>query len=326
MAQLRAGWRTGRGAWLGALAILVATSAAAYTPTGRRGDSGDATRDFEQLLRVLDAEQSKLETELAAIDPKLDMVQKRTVARGRAYYRLVRAGLLPVGGGFDALVDHAAAVERLRAALGRDLELAEKLRARRETLAIELKRVRAQRAPLMIQADAMTRASAVMKQAEERRAAFERAFGRGGRSDHLTVYGASGVALDDPLAPFPEMKGRLSFPLSGRAEIQRPTEPAGEPQGVVLLASRDTAVRAVYPGRVVFAGPSHVGDAVILEHGGGWYTVYGSLDHLEVKVGEELRERGRLGWVLRYGSKQPSLHFEIRNGDKLVDAAPWLGL
>lgn len=316
-----------RSAWLGALAVLLATSAAAYTPS-RASDGDPATRDFETLLRDLDVKQKRLEQEIEQIGPRLQLVEKRTVARGRAYYRLVRAGLLPVGGGFEALVDHAAAVERLRAALGRDLELAEELRARRASAEAELKQVRAQRAPLMIQADAMTRASSVMKQAEERRAAFERAFGHSGgySSDHLTIYGASGPVDSGPVAPFPEMKGRLSFPLSGRAEVQMPTQPSTEPQPLILVASRDTAVRSVYPGRVVFAGKSHVGEAVIVEHGGGWFTVYGSLDHLEVRVGEEVRERSRLGWVLRYGSKRPTLHFEVRKGDTLLDPAPWLGL
>jgi len=314
-----------RAGWLGALALLVATTAAAYTP---QPSSADPTKDFETLLRDLDVKQKRLEKEQAELGPRLKTVQKRTIARGRAYYRLIRAGLLPVGGGFEALVDHAAAVERLRAALGRDLELAEKLRARQASVEAELKQVRAQRAPLMIQADAMTRASSVMKQAEERRAAFERAFGRSGgySSDHLTVYGASGPVDSGPVAPFPEMKGRLSFPLSGRAEVQVPAEPSTEPQPLVLAASRDTAVRAVYPGRVVFAGKSHVGNAIILEHGGGWFTVYGNLDHLEVDVGDDLRERARLGWVLRYGSKRPTLHFEVRHGDDLLDPAPWLGL
>ena len=85
-----------RTAWLGALAVLVATSAGAYTPSRSTADAGDATKDFETLLRALDVKQQRLEKELEGIGPRLEMVEKRTVARGRAYYRLVRAGLLPV--------------------------------------------------------------------------------------------------------------------------------------------------------------------------------------------------------------------------------------
>ncbi|MCA9624852.1 MAG: peptidoglycan DD-metalloendopeptidase family protein [Myxococcales bacterium] len=300
---------------------LFAATASADVP-GRPS----ASDDFEALLRGLDQKQASLEQELATIEPELEVVHKRMMARGRAYYRLVRAGLLPVGGGFDALVDHAAAVERLRAALSRDIELEQRLRGRRETAGVELKQVRAQRAPLLIQREAMQRARSVMQQADERRDAFHRAFGGGGLSDHLAIYGASGPSSAGPLAPFAEMKGRLSFPLSGRAEVQRPSEPTTEVTGLRLTASRDTAVRAVYPGEVVFVGTSHVGRAVILDHGKGWFTVYGNLDHIEVKEGERLDERGRVGWVLRYGAKRPTLYFEVRHGKRLLDPAPWLGL
>ena len=41
-------------------------------------------------------------------------ITRASLARGAAFYRLTRAGLLPVGGGFDALVTHAMHVERAR--------------------------------------------------------------------------------------------------------------------------------------------------------------------------------------------------------------------
>ena len=81
--------------------------------------------DFERLLKRIDDEQRSVEAELAGIEPRIETVRKRMLARGRAYYRHVHAGLLPVGEGFDALVDHAARVERVR----RALERAEKARA-----------------------------------------------------------------------------------------------------------------------------------------------------------------------------------------------------
>ena len=41
--------------------------------------------------------------------------------RGRAMYRLVRVGLLPAGGGFGSLIDHAIKMERARRALEQDM-------------------------------------------------------------------------------------------------------------------------------------------------------------------------------------------------------------
>ena len=53
----------------------------------------------------------------------------RILARGRSYVRLSRAGLLPVGDGFEALVEHAVRLERLHHALESDLATAKRLAA-----------------------------------------------------------------------------------------------------------------------------------------------------------------------------------------------------
>ena len=307
--------------------LLIALGLASLMTSGALAQDRGETTDFERMLHDLDAKEKRLETEIHRIGPELDIVKKRMMARGRAYYRMARAGLLPVGGGFEALVDHAAAVERLRAALGRDINREQELRQRRMAAQAELKRLRAERAPLMIQREAMQRARSAMQQADERRAAFMRAFGTSGSLPHISVYGASGPVPDvGPSVRFSEMRGRLSFPLAGRAEVLTPTAPSTSPEGMMLVASRDTAVRSVYAGRVVFAGETHRGHTVVVDHGKSYFSVYGQLNHIEVKVDETVRERSRIGWVLRYGDKSPTLYFEIRRGKKLLDPAPWLGL
>ncbi len=311
--------------WLTGCGMFVAATATAYvpqkdpTPAPSHGE-----QDFARLLRDLDARQAHLEKEIAELGPRIDVVHKRTIARGRAYYRMVRAGLLPVGGGFDALVDHAATVERLRAALSRDVELERKLKARLVDAKEELRKVRAERAPLTIQQEAMSRAKNVLQQADERRDAFMRAFGQPSTMPHVAIYGAD-AAPTALAARFSEMKGRLSLPLTGRSEILTPTTP-GEHKTLRIVASRDTAVRSVYPGKVVFVGNTHHGQTVVLDHGESYYTVYGNLHHVEVKQGEMVTERARLGWVLRFGSNKPTLLFEVRRNKELLEASQWLGL
>jgi septal ring factor EnvC (AmiA/AmiB activator) len=311
----------------------LATSAVADTPepaparqrAPARRAAADAS-DFERLLSRAEAREKQLTEELAQIGPELQIVDKRMKARGKAYYRLVRAGLLPVGGGFDALVDHAAAVERLRAALGRDIELTRALKARLLAAREELKRLRAEKAPLLIQREAMQRASSAMRQADERQAAFLRAFGGGTSLPHVTVYGASGPAPEVPGARFSDQHGRLSFPLVGRAEALISTQPGSDDRGLVLTAPRDSAVRAVFAGRVAFAGTGTQGGTVVLDHGERYFTVYANLGHIEVNEGDNLAERARLGWIQRYGADSAALYFEVRRGEKRIEAAPWLGL
>ncbi len=72
--------------------------------------------------------------------------------------RLVRAGLLPVGGGFEATVDHASRLERLRRALTRDVELERKVAKRRVEMGKKLDDLRARRGPLEVQQQAMAQA------------------------------------------------------------------------------------------------------------------------------------------------------------------------
>jgi murein DD-endopeptidase MepM/ murein hydrolase activator NlpD len=67
------------------------------------------------------------------------------------------------------------------------------------------------------------------------------------------------------------------------------------------------------------------GNTVILEHGGGDYSVYGSLDKIEVRKGARVIKGQALGTV---GVSDPALgshlHFEIRRGGPAVDPAEWL--
>src|SRR5690606_15597632 len=172
--------------------------------------------------------------------------------------------------------------------------------------------------PAHIQKEAMERARSAMQQADERRAAFLRAFGGGSSLSDTAVYGTSAPS-GGPLQPFSRLKGRLPLPLSGRSELARPKSGLFS-HGVLVVASRDSDVRAVHPGQVTFVGRTAYGETVVLHHGERYFSIYGRLHHVEVKRGEMVQERGRLGWVLRMADENPALYFEVRHGDETLDA------
>ena len=116
---------------------------------------------------VSEADERQIGAELEDARPKLEITRKRIIGRGRSYYRLVRAGLLPAGGGFDALVDHAAHVERTRRALTRDVAAEGVLVKRIAELENKLSRVREGRGPLEVQREALHRARAALQEAED---------------------------------------------------------------------------------------------------------------------------------------------------------------
>jgi murein DD-endopeptidase MepM/ murein hydrolase activator NlpD len=283
--------------------------------------------ELERLLTKLDAEEKALQAEVTTGTAELAVVRHRIAARGRAYYKLIRAGLLPAGGGFESLVDHAAKVERTRLALERDLAAEKRLLQRGAEIGDRLTHLRAEREPLAMQREALLRARHALEQADERRAAFARAFETSERPDHIAIYGADlGPADVDARAGFRSLKGRLLLPITGRAEVRRVSRPAGV-QSVELAAPRGTTVRSVAGGRVAFADRyDDYGLTILLDHGDHYYTLYSNLASADVQVGEVVAPGGRIGTVGSEDGKAPALLFEVRKNADTLDAAAWLGL
>jgi murein hydrolase activator len=301
-------------------------STPALPPSEASPAAASSLADFERLVRALDEEQRALESELARLDPDLETVRRRVLARGRAYYRQVHAGLLPVGEGFDALVDHAARVERMRRALERDIAGEGDLVKRRAAIGERLLRLRAERAPLDVQREAMQRARRALLAEEERRAAFARAFEVSSRPSHVAIYGAdTGPRDGDSSLGFAAQKGRLLFPVAGRAEVRR-----ADRHGVVgldLLAQGGAAVRSVAAGRVAFADRYDAyGLTVIVDHGDHYYSVYANLGGTELRAGDSLSAGARVGTALAAGGLSDAVYFELRRRAEAIDPGPWLGI
>jgi septal ring factor EnvC (AmiA/AmiB activator) len=125
--------------------------------------------------------------------------------------------------------------------------------------------------------------------------------------------------------------GRLDWPVNGAflyrfGRFVNPNNTTTRWNGIGISATVGTAVKSVSAGTVAYAGPMGTyGNTVILEHGGGDYSVYGSLDRIDVRKGTRVIKGQALGTV---GISDPALgshlHFEIRRGGPAVDPAEWL--
>jgi septal ring factor EnvC (AmiA/AmiB activator) len=310
---------------LAAVAMVIALGAVPAAAQSPGSPMSAQQTDVDRSLARADAEEQRLAAELDEARPRLDVTRRRILARGRAYYRLVHAGLLPAGSGFDSMVDHAAHVERMRRSLERDIASESALLRHLGELEAKLARVRADRAPLAVQREALQRARQALQEAEERRAAFSRAFDTSVRPDAVAVYGTDMGPAPDALAGFPALRGRLRFPIAGRAEVNRVNRGGGP--GVELAAQSGTAVRSVASGRIAFADrQEEYGLTVLIDHGDHYYTLYGSLGSSDVRPGDTVGAGARIGTVGSVDGSAPRLYFELRHNAATLDPGPWLGL
>jgi septal ring factor EnvC (AmiA/AmiB activator) len=125
--------------------------------------------------------------------------------------------------------------------------------------------------------------------------------------------------------------GRLDWPVNGVflyrfGRFVNPNNTTTRWNGIGISAPVGTVVKSVSAGTVAYAGAMGTyGNTVILEHGGGDYSVYGSLARIDVRKGARVVKGQALGTV---GISDPALgshlHFEIRRGGPAVDPAEWL--
>ena len=142
------------------------------------------------------------------------------------------------------------------------------------------------------------------------------------------MYGAGvGPADSAPAAGgFAGLKGRLPFPITGRSEIKSAQRAGSEGPGLEMFAPAGSVVRAVHAGRVAFADSyAAYGRTVILDHGGGYYTVSANLGSIDVRVGDDLPAGTRVGTVGNTDGAS-RLYFEIRAGTNTVPPADWFGI
>jgi murein hydrolase activator len=125
--------------------------------------------------------------------------------------------------------------------------------------------------------------------------------------------------------------GRLDWPVDGTflydfGRAQRSNNTAVRWNGIGIKAAAGTPVHAVAAGKVLEVSRfGTYGLTVIVEHGGGDYSIYGSLGRADVSKGASVARGQMLGTVgISDPELGPHLHFEIRQGGPAVDPKIWL--
>lgn len=303
------------------VAVLSIAGLAAVGPTAR----GQLASDGSRLAQAFDdaeqarAERDRLEAEIEGLVTRRNGARARLRSRVRSFYRLRRAGALPLAGGFEALLRHQARVDRLERMLLRDVRGLERLDGRVAALRDEL-------------AEAAARVEASEQRSEELRrheqAQMEQMQILSGMIEDPAAWsgpsmGGGSIRFSDgtPLTPgLSAERGRLPLPVSGSVQLRDAEREGGA--GLEVIAEQDARVRAVARGRVAYAAahPGY-GRLVIVEHEGDYYTVYGGLGRIAIQPGDEVQRETLLGTV---GAQ--ALFFQVRRGTRPLSAREWLGI
>ncbi len=125
-------------------------------------------------------------------------------------------------------------------------------------------------------------------------------------------------------------KGMFPWPLKGKIVRRFGSFKVGgilqKSQGIDIETKDGAPVRCIFAGTVVFINwIEKFGNTVIVDHGGGYYSVYGHLQDTTKSVGQKVAPSEIFGRVGQSGTVlKPTLHFEIRLHQKALDPVLWL--
>jgi len=300
----------------------------------------------EVTLRLRDTE-SRLagsERELAAIAAERERRAPLLAARLREMYKRGPVGILAraltpmgTGSGLDGFRYASYLSRRDAASLASWRDTSKRLGDEREALSVERTRLAS------LRSEASRRESALTAGRAQRAALLERI--RGDREQHEKAFGELSEAakslgrlvdaLDEKTAhvglDVRKFHGLLDWPAAGpvsapfgtlvhprfKTEVPHPGWDIDAPEGQPF--------RTIFDGRVAYAAPlSGYGLTAVVDHGNGIVSIYAHAAVLVVEAGQDVERGQELGRVGDSGSlRGPYLYFEMRDGGRPVDPAPW---
>ena len=131
---------------------------------------------------------------------------------------------------------------------------------------------------------------------------------------------------------FAKMKGKLPWPVQGKIisrfgnQKNRKLNTITENVGIEIQATVGTPVITVLDG--VISTITYIrghGNIIIVDHGGGFSTVYAQIENIQVNENEYIQAGDRLAKIASNGkSKNGKLHFEVWGNQQKLNPEYWL--
>ena len=271
-------------------------------------DLAALTRDRNAAMKTLATVEARRVAETPGIESRLVEIYKR--GRGGYTRLLLSSDDVRSFGRTTRGVAALAAVDRARLEAHRRTVAAERaaladVERRRAAVAATQKDAAAARAALTAAVTARNRLIDELDQRRDLAARVRRrAGGRAGRAAadrRQPRHGRrGGVAAAAPPLP----RRSLDWPVNGRVSARFGKTPAGRfstsfvRNGINIEVAEGTPVRAIHGGMVGFAAPfTGYGTMVIVDHGGGAFSLYGHLAETAVKAGMKIARGAEVGTV-----------------------------
>lgn len=332
-----------------AMVFLLSSSAAAQQGTFAEIDA--LARRFEQAegelrtstsrLRELDGRIKEYERLAAERTDRMAERTERVATRLRVMYRLRRRGLLPYLFSARSVHELLESSRYLLHIVRQDERAIRTWAEEREALEVATDRAEADREEMVrLAGEAALRRQELDELRREHTVAV-------GRIPEELRRGQQGIRLAGSESAVAEATERQVVPTHSPAEAASPTSndtPFGRRKGalplpaqgeiltagrgIAVLAAAGSPIRAVARGRVQrILWIQGYGIVCIVDHGEGWFTVYGHAAGFTVVEGQEVAAGTTLGTVGDTGSVEgPRLHFEVRKDRVAEPPLQWLSL
>jgi septal ring factor EnvC (AmiA/AmiB activator) len=297
----------------------------------------------EKELMKLDSEYDRIQNNIISVEEKLNRIQHRidknqTRLHSRivAMYKTVRIGYLPYLLSPDSYNDFMRMMKFLKITIDYDTNLLKDYQdqwlqkshyqEKLENDIKELKRIRAEQEGkklkiLHAKKEKQAFLRVVRRQKAEQRKSIRELEDRA-KELQLLIEKLEKETTDKGIydVNFKDHKGRLSLPVRGNII------PEKRGRGIIIEAPKDSPVRAIFSGRVIYSGWFEgYGNIVILDHGDKYYSVSGHTSRVLKRVNDRVVEGEVIALVGDTGSiRGPRLYFEIRYKGKPQDPLEWL--
>jgi septal ring factor EnvC (AmiA/AmiB activator) len=297
-------------------------------------------------LKGITREINKTDANLRVLEKEREAFLKRLRLRLGAMYKMRKGGALKVLFASENSRDLGRRYKYMAMIMGSDSRLIEKSEKNLAILTREKERLKGLRHDLSSSRErlsvAKTEAESRLKEKKELLKGVKRK-----KEKHLKLmeeFETAKVELTELISmlgeggatglkgAFAAMKGHLTMPVNGKVvssygKVKHPRfNTVTFNNGIVIEAPFGSHINSVYKGKVVYVGwLKGYGQVVIVDHGSGFYTLYGHLYKVLKGRGETVEAGEEVGLVGDSGPHEVSgLYFEVRQGGVPRDPMVWI--